>query len=60
MITNDELRQKVVDMLKQAGINAAEVAASPVALDRAAKVVTGLLPFVLDFLFPVFGFCFTP
>jgi tetratricopeptide (TPR) repeat protein len=47
MITNEELRQKVADMLKQAGINAAEVATSPVALERAAKTVTGLLPFVL-------------
>jgi len=46
MITNEELRQKVADMLKQAGINA-EVATSPVALERAAKTVTGLLPFVL-------------
>jgi tetratricopeptide (TPR) repeat protein len=47
MITNEELRQKVADILKQAGINAAEVATSPVALERAAKTVTGLLPFVL-------------
>ena len=47
MITNEELRQKVADMLKQAGINAAEVATSTVALERAAKTVTGLLPFVL-------------
>jgi tetratricopeptide (TPR) repeat protein len=47
MITNEELRQKVADILKQAGINAVEVATSPVALERAAKTVTGLLPFVL-------------
>jgi len=47
MITNEELRQKVVDILRQAGIDAAEVASSPVALERAAKTVTGLLPFVL-------------
>jgi tetratricopeptide (TPR) repeat protein len=47
MISNEELRQKVAEMLKQAGINAAEVATSPVALERAAKTVTGLLPFVL-------------
>src|ERR1035441_10851633 len=47
MITNEELRQKVADMLKQAGINAAEVATSTVALERAARSVTGLLPFVL-------------
>ena len=47
MITNDELRQKVADFLKQAGINAVEVATSPVALDQAAKTVTSLFPFVL-------------
>jgi hypothetical protein len=47
MITNEELRQQVADILKQAGINAVEVATSPVALERAAKTVTGLLPFVL-------------
>ena len=47
MITNEELRQKVADILKQAGINAVEVATNPVALERAAKTVTGLLPFVL-------------
>lgn len=47
MITNDELRQKVADFLKQAGINALEVATNPVALDRAAHTVTSLFPFVL-------------
>ena len=47
MITNEELRQKVADILKQAGINAVEVATNPAALERAAKTVTGLLPFVL-------------
>ena len=47
MITNEELRQKVAELLKQAGINAVEVATSPIALERAAKTVTGLLPFVL-------------
>ena len=47
MITNEELRQKVADIPTQAGIDAAEVATSPVAQERAAKTVTGLLPFVL-------------
>ena len=47
MISNEELRQKVADVLKRAGISAAEVATDPVALERAAKTVTGLLPFVL-------------
>ena len=47
MITNEELRQKVADISKQTGINAVEVATNPVALKRAAKTVTGLLPFVL-------------
>jgi hypothetical protein len=47
MITNEELRQKVADILKQAGINAVEVATNAVALERAAKTVTGSFPFVL-------------
>jgi hypothetical protein len=34
-------------ILKRAGINAAKVSTSPVALERAAKTMTGLCPFVL-------------
>jgi hypothetical protein len=45
MFSNDDLQQKVADVLKRAGVDLVNVATSPVALDRATAVVTGLLPF---------------
>lgn len=47
MISNDELRQKVADILKQAGIDAVVAARNPANLEEAAKTVTALLPFAL-------------
>lgn len=47
MISNDELRQKIAELLKQAGIDAVEAARDPATLEKAAKTVTALLPFAL-------------
>lgn len=40
MASNDELRQKLVDMLKQAAITAVEAATNPAASDRAEMAGT--------------------